>query len=205
VAVTVMMAAMTTIMARPTWTTAVKSRTTRTTTTTVGAASTAVWTTTASAITPATTEWALETRARIAADAGGVPREFFTRRACYAWRACFAGEKDGFFLDDGGCGDGFTGGSGDDFDFRVNMFFFDMFFLEMFRFFVFLGFVFFLSFFGVIQFSIVLYTERRSVFGAFVRRVCSEVGPACGATRFDFGGFFRAQAGSCFGMNFFGF
>jgi hypothetical protein len=152
VAVTVMMATMTTIMARTTRTTAVKSRTTRTTTTTVGAATTAVWTTTASTVTSAATEWTLETRTRIATDAGRITREFFTRRARYAWRAGFTGEKDGFFLGDGGCGDGFTGGSGDDFGFGVNMFFF-----EMFRLFVLLAFAFFLSFFGVIQFRIVLY------------------------------------------------
>jgi hypothetical protein len=189
VAVTVMMT-MTPIMARATWTTAVKARTTWTAATTVGAASTAVGTTTAAAITPAATEWTLEARARIAADAGGVAREFFARRACYSRGAGFAGEEEGFFLDDGGLGNGFTGGSGDDFGFGVNVFLFDMFFLEMFRLFVFFGFVLFLSFFGVIQFGVVRYTEGRGVLSTFVRSVRSEVRATCSATGFDFRSFF---------------
>ena len=72
----------------------------------VGAASTAVWTATAiiaAAITSAAAEGALETLARIAADACGVARKFFARRgcaACAARSAGFSGQQDDVVLGD---------------------------------------------------------------------------------------------------------
>ena len=77
----------------------------RTTATIVGASSTAVWTATAiiaAAITSTTAEGALETLARIAANARGVARKFFARRgcagACAARGAGFSGQEDDVVL-----------------------------------------------------------------------------------------------------------
>jgi hypothetical protein len=53
-----------------------------------------------------TTLRALETGARIAADAGGVSREIFARSAADARSASFAGKKDNVIFDNGGFGDG---------------------------------------------------------------------------------------------------
>jgi hypothetical protein len=77
----------------------------RTTATIVGATSTAVWTATAivaAAIPSTTAEGALETLARIAANARGVARKFFARRgcagACAARGAGFSGQEDDVVL-----------------------------------------------------------------------------------------------------------
>jgi hypothetical protein len=109
--------AMTTIMARATWTagTAFESRAARAAAaimaSTIGTASTAVWPATAAAIT-STTLRALETRAGITtADAGGVARKIFARcrGAADARGTSFAGKKNDVFFDDGGSGGGFCG------------------------------------------------------------------------------------------------
>jgi hypothetical protein len=78
----------------------------RTTATIVGASSTAVWTATAiiaAAITSTTAEGALETLARIAANARGVARKFFARRgcagACGARSSGFSRQQDDVVLD----------------------------------------------------------------------------------------------------------
>lgn len=78
----------------------------RTTATIVGASSTAVWTATAiiaAAITSTTAEGALETLARIAANARGVARKFFARRgcagACAARSSGFSRQQDDVVLD----------------------------------------------------------------------------------------------------------
>jgi hypothetical protein len=52
---------------------------------------------------------ALETGARIAADAGGVSREIFARSAAYARSPSFAGKKDNVIFDHGSFGDGLAG------------------------------------------------------------------------------------------------
>ena len=105
--------AMTTIVARATWAagTAFESRTGRTATaimaSTIGTASTAVWTTTAAAVSiTSATLWALETGAGIsAADACGIAREIFARSggATDARGASFAGKKNDVIFNDGGC------------------------------------------------------------------------------------------------------
>jgi hypothetical protein len=78
----------------------------RTATTTVGASATAIWTAAAiiaTAITSAAAEGALETLARIAANARGVARKFFARRGCAACAARSAGfsrQQDDVVLSD---------------------------------------------------------------------------------------------------------
>ena len=78
----------------------------RTAATTVRASSAAFWTAAAivaAAIPPTAAEGALETLARIAANARGVARKFFARRgcaACAARSASFSGQEDNVVLGD---------------------------------------------------------------------------------------------------------
>jgi hypothetical protein len=109
------MAAMTAIMPGTAGTarTAFESRTARapavwtTICTAIGTATTAVWSTTAAAITPSALR-ALKTGAGIAADTGGITREIFarSRSAADARGASLTRKQDDIFLDDGwSCGD----------------------------------------------------------------------------------------------------
>lgn len=72
---------------------------------TVGTSATAVWTTTTTTITSTTAPalWALETRARVTADSGGIARKIFARSrgATDARSASFTGKQDDIFFDDG--------------------------------------------------------------------------------------------------------
>jgi hypothetical protein len=119
--------AVTTIVARTAGTagTAFESwagRTRAAITTAIGTAATAVGASTTAAIT-STALRALETCARIAADAGGIAREIFARSgsAADARRARFAGEENDVVLDDGRARRGFGCVRFDDFGFGVLM------------------------------------------------------------------------------------
>jgi hypothetical protein len=117
--------AMTTIVARATGTagTAFESwagRTRAAITTAIGTAATAVGASAAAAI-ASTALRALESRARIAANAGGIAREIFARSgsAADARGAGFAGEENDVVLDDGMARRGFGCVRFDDFGFCV--------------------------------------------------------------------------------------
>jgi hypothetical protein len=142
----------------------------------IGTAATAVWAATAAAI-ASTTLWALETGARIAADAGGITRKFFARSggAAHTGGASLTGKQHDVVFDPSRL-------SGDvpcmRFDhFRRGMFVFDMLMCAV---------------FGHDMLGI---TEGGSVFGAFVRGVGCEFGAIGGAMLFDFLGFILGEFG----------
>src|SRR5580692_482605 len=154
------MAAMTAIMPGTAGTarTAFESRTARapavwtTICTAIGTATTAVWSTTAAAITPSALR-TLKTGAGIAADAGGITREIFARSrgAADARGASLTGKQDDIFFDD----DGFRS--------HLACVRFDCFRLGVFV-------------FGMLVFSMFVHnmlgiTKSGSVFGAFMRGV----------------------------------
>jgi hypothetical protein len=102
----------------------------------IGTAATAVWTTAAAAIasTTAAALRALETRARVTADTGGITREIFARGrgAADSRGARLTRKQDDIFLDDGWSRGNFAC-VGFDY-FRFGVFMFDMFVLGMFVF-----------------------------------------------------------------------
>jgi hypothetical protein len=114
---------MTAVVPRTAWTarTAIKSRTAWASAA-IGTSTTAIWTASAAAIT-STTLRALETRAGIAADAGGIAREIFARsgRATHARSAGFAWEQDDVVFDDRGSSDCLASVSFDEFCFGLFM------------------------------------------------------------------------------------
>jgi hypothetical protein len=163
----------------------------RTATTIVGAPATAVWTATAiiaAAVTSAAAEGALETLARIAANARGVARKFFARRwgAPYAARsASFSRQQDDVVLGD-------RRGRGSEIVYR------DVPGGGALRFFLAVGsfvmtfvmsFVMFSIMFAGMGMFFVVKSKCRMMFGAFVRGICFCFGTIRGAAFFDLGGF----------------
>jgi len=159
--------------------------------TAVGAASAAIRasaTAIASTVAPAAAERPLETRTRIAADAGRVAREIFTwsRWAASAGGTRFTGEENHVFLD--GCRafrNGFAGG-------RRNRFLFDV------------------PNFGVLVFAMFMLAVsvlamRCVVFGVFLSHVRSEFRPVGRPSRFDFLDFFLGEFRNFSGLRFFCF
>jgi len=102
------------------WAARTRAAITSTIWTAIGTAATAIRATTTAAIASAALR-ALESRARIAADTGGIAREIFARggSAADARRARFAGEKNDVVLDDGRARRGFACVRFDDFGFGV--------------------------------------------------------------------------------------
>jgi hypothetical protein len=149
--------------------------------TTIGTATTAVWAATAAAITSAAL-WTLETGTRIAADAGGIPREIFARSsgAADARGSRFAGKQDDVVFDDGWSRGDFSCVRFDQFCFGMFMFGVLMLGMSVFR----------ESVHGVLGI-----TESGGVFGAFVRGVGCEFGAVGGAMLFDFFGFILGEFG----------
>ena len=146
----------------------------RTATTAIRASATAV----ASTVTSAAAERPLEARARVAADAGGVAREIFTRsaRPANARGTSFAGEENHVVFDGrrafhnefaGGCRERFL----------VDMFVFGVFVLAM----------------------------RCVMFGMLLSHVRSEFRPVGGASSFDFLDFFLGEFRDFSGRCFFSF
>jgi hypothetical protein len=105
-----------TIVARATRAAAFEARTAAVSAAAIGtpAAITAAW---------AAAEGPLETRARVAADAGGIARKIFTAfsRTGGTWGAGFAGQEDDVFFDAGGSDDPLAGSGGNGFLFGVDM------------------------------------------------------------------------------------
>jgi hypothetical protein len=149
----------------------------------IGTAATAVWAARAAAIT-STTLWALETGARIAADAGGITRKFFARSggAADPRGASLTGKQnDVVFYPSRLSGDV----AGMRFDhFRRGLFVFDMLMCAL---------------FGHDMLGI---TEGGSMFGAFVRGVGCEFGAIGGAMLLDFFGFILGEFGVRGGLIF---
>jgi len=149
----------------------------------IGTAATAVRAATAAAI-ASPTLWALETGARIAADAGGITRKFFASSEGTAdtGSASLTGKQNDIVFDPSRL-------PGDvacmRFDhFRRGMFVFGM-----------LG-------CGVFGYHMLGITEGGSVFGAFVRGVGCEFGAIGGAMLFDFFGFILGEFGIRGGLIF---
>jgi hypothetical protein len=149
----------------------------------IGTAATAVWAATAAAI-ASTTLWALETGARIAANASGITRKFFARSggAADTGGASLTGKQNDIVFDPSRL-------SGDvacmRFDhFRRGMFVFDMLMC------------------GVFGHDMLGVTEGGSVFGAFVCGVSCEFGAIGGAMLFDFFGFILGEFGVRGGLIF---
>src|SRR5712692_764116 len=161
-------------------------------TTAVWAATTAIAATVAS---PAP-EGPLEARARIAADASGVPREIFARSrwTANARSASFDRQEDHVIFDDRGAfNNGFASGSGDHFFFSM-----------------FLSRVFILNVFMVDMFVLVvlMLTVSGMMFGMFLGHVRGEFRPVGSAAGFDFRGFFFGEfrnLGNCCFLSFFRF
>jgi hypothetical protein len=173
----------------------------RTATTTVGASSTAVWTATAiiaAAIASAAAEGALETLARIAADARGLTWKFFARRgcaACAARGAGFAGQQDDVVL-----GDGRRRGSGNEIVDR------DVSGVGVLRFFLAVGsFVMFFVMFGTSSMFFVVKFKCRMVLGTLVRGIGFRFRTIGRAAFFDLSGFVVGELGNFGGMRFFRF
>jgi hypothetical protein len=170
-----------------------------TTATTVGTATAAIRAPAAivaATIPPATAERPLETRARIAADAGGITWEIFAWSGCTADArgASFTGKKNGVFFDDRRAfRDGFARRSCDHFRFGVGVLGIVMF---LFRLCLEIG-------QGMIRLGFMMFTERRGVFGAFLSDVGSKFGAIDGASRLDFLGFFFREFRDRFGVNLF--
>jgi hypothetical protein len=139
----------------------------------------------AAAVTSAATERPLEARTRIAADAGRVARELFTRSRwpANARGASFAGEENHVFFDDGcAFGDGFAACRRDQFLFDmpdIGVLALDMFML-----------------------AVLVLTMRRVVFGMFLSHVRGEFRTVGRAPSFDFLDFFLGEfrdfGGRCF-------
>jgi hypothetical protein len=175
-------AAGTAIKARAPWTSAA-----------IGASATAVWTASAAAIT-STTLRALESRARVAADASGVAREIFARsgRAGDARSAGFAREQDDVVFDDRGSSGCLASVSFDEFRFGVfvrgsvlyvfAVLFFVVFVQPMFR---------------LVVHDVLRIAEGSCVFGGFVCGVGFEFGAIGGAMLFDFLGFILGEFRLC--------
>jgi hypothetical protein len=132
---------------------------------------------------------ALETRAGIAADTGGITREIFARSsgAADARGARLTGKQDDIFFDDDGLRSDLA---------CVR---FDHFWLGVF--------VFGMLVLGMLVFSVFVHdmlwiTESGSVFGAFVRSVGFEFGAIRGAVFFDFFGFVLGEFGFRGGLIF---
>jgi hypothetical protein len=169
---------------------AFESRTGRTSAvwTTIGTTAAAVWASTTAAITPSSLR-ALETRAGIAADTGGITREIFARSsgAADARGARLTGKQDDIFFDDRGFRSDLAGVRFD--YFWLSVFVFDMLVLSMLVFSVFVH-----EMLGI--------TESGSVFGAFVRGVGFEFGAIRGAVLFDFFRFILGKFGLRGGLVF---
>jgi hypothetical protein len=143
----------------------------------IGTAATAVWAATAAAIASATL-WALETGARIAADAGGIARKVFARSGSAAdtGGARLTGKQNDIVFDPSRLSGDVAGMRFD--HFPCGMFEFDMLFLC-----------------GVFGHGMLGITEGGSVFGAFVCGVGCEFGAIGGAMLFDFFRFILGELG----------
>jgi hypothetical protein len=158
----------------------------RTSAAAVGAASAAIRTSAtaiASTVASAAAERPLETRAWIAADAGRVAREIFTRSrwAADARSTSFAREENYIFFDDR-CAffDGFASGGSDRlfFDmFRLGMFVLDLIMLDMFL------------------LAVLVLAMRGVVFGVFLSHVRGEFRAVGRSSSFDFLDFFLGEFG----------
>ena len=155
--------------------------------TAIGTASTAVGASTTAAISIASAALrALETRARIAANAGGIAREIFARSgsAADARRARFAREKNDVVLDDGRSHRGFACVRFDDFGFGVLVLAsFVLVVVSVFRVFV----------FRVLVHGVFGIAKSGGVFGAFVGGVGFEFSSIRGAVLFHFFGFILGE------------
>jgi hypothetical protein len=149
----------------------------------IGTAATAVRAATAAAI-ASTTLWALETGARIAADAGGITRKVFARSggAADTGGASLTGKQNDIVFDPSRLSGDVAGMRFD--HFLCGMFVFDLFMC------------------GVFGHGMLGITEGGSVFGAFVRGVGFEFGAIGGAVFLDFLGFFFGEFGFRGGLVF---
>jgi hypothetical protein len=169
----------------------------------IGATTTAVGTATAAirasatAVAPTVTSTAaerpLEARARVAADAGGVAREIFTRRArpANARGTGFAGEENHVVFDGRRAfHKGFAGG-------RRDRFLFDMPDLGVLMLCVFM--------FDMFVLAVLVFAMSCVVFGVLLSHVRSEFRPVGGASSFDFLDFFLGEFRNFSGRCFFSF
>ena len=164
----------------------------RTAATTVGTSSTAIRTTTAiiaAAITSAAAEGALETLARIAANARGLSRKFLARRgcaACAARSACFSRQQDDVVLGD-------MRGRGS----RHEIVYRDVAGLGAFGFFLAVGsFVMFGAMFAAGDMFFVMESERGMMLSTLVRGIGFRIGTIRRAAFFDLGGFVVGKLGN---------
>jgi hypothetical protein len=149
----------------------------------IGTAATAVRAATAAAV-ASTTLWALETGARIAANAGGITRKIFARSggAADTGGASLTGKQNDIVFDPSRLSGDVTCMRFD--HFRRGMFVFDMLMC------------------GVFGHDMLGVTEGGSVFGAFVCGVSCEFGAIGGAMLFDFFGFILGEFGVRGGLIF---
>jgi hypothetical protein len=170
---------------------------------TVGTSTSTIRASSAAAVSSAAAERALEARARITADARGVPWEVLAGSAgrTAARGTGFAWKQNDIVLDDGRSGDGFAGGGRnhflfDVFDFEVLVFGMFVFGVSMLVVFVMLSFsvlrmiVFKL---GMLMLDVHGLAQGCGVFGAFLRDVRGELCTVGGTACFDFLGFFRGE------------